>query len=154
MKYFRDRRDILILRTFSKIYGLAGLRIGYGIAGAEILTEMNKVRQPFNINSLAQKAACAALGDEKHLTKTKRVNEKGKHYLYKKLDAMKIAYVPTEANFIYIHLKDKTAFPIYNTLLKKGVIVRPMGDNAIRVTIGLPEENKRFIEELKTILGC
>lgn len=153
MKFFRDRRDILILRTFSKIYGLAGLRIGYGIAGAEILTEMNKVRQPFNINSLAQKAACAALGDEKHLVKTKRVNEKGKHYLYKELDAMKIAYVPTEANFIYIHLKDRTAFPIYNTLLKKGVIVRPMGDNAIRVTIGLPEENKRFIEAMKSVVS-
>jgi histidinol-phosphate aminotransferase len=151
MKYFREGRDILILRTFSKIYGLAGLRIGYGIAGAGIIAEMNKVRQPFNINSPAQKAAVAALGDEKHLAKTKLINEKGKKYIYNSLDAMKIDYVPTEANFIYIHLKNKTAFPIYTSLLEKGVIVRPMGDNAIRVTIGLPEENKRFIEELKIL---
>ncbi len=152
MKYFREGRDILILRTFSKIYGLAGLRIGYGMARAEIIAEMNKVRQPFNINSLAQKAAVAALGDEKHLAKTRLINEKGKKYLYKNLDAVKINYVPTEANFIYIHLEDKTAFPIYTSLLKKGVIVRPMGDNAIRVTIGLPKENRRLIEALKIVI--
>lgn len=151
MNYFRKGRDILILRTFSKIYGLAGLRIGYGIAGSEIITGMNRVRQPFNINSLAQKAAVAALRDEKHLAKTKLVNEKGKKYLYKELTALKIDYIPTDANFIYIHLKDKTAPQIYASLLKKGVIIRPMGNNAIRVSIGLPEENKRFIEELKKI---
>jgi histidinol-phosphate aminotransferase len=152
MQYFRKGRNILILRTFSKIYGLAGLRIGYGTAGAEIIAAMNRVRQPFNINSLAQKAAVAALRDEKHLAKTKLVNEKGKKYLYKNLDALKIAYVPTDANFIYIHLKDKTAPQIYDSLLKKGVIIRPMGNNAIRVTIGLPEENKRFIETMETVV--
>jgi histidinol-phosphate aminotransferase len=153
MNYYSKGRDILILRTFSKIYGLAGLRIGYGIAGSEIVTGMNRVRQPFNINSLAQKAAVAALRDEKHLAKTKLVNEKGKKYLYKELTALKIDYIPTDANFIYIHLKDKTAHQIYDSLLKKGVIIRPMGNNAIRVTIGLPDENKRFIEAMKTIVS-
>ncbi|MBI5410222.1 MAG: histidinol-phosphate transaminase [Nitrospirae bacterium] len=149
MKYFRQDRDILILRTFSKIYGLAGLRIGYAIAKASIITEMNKVRQPFNINSPAQKAALAALKDEKHLAKTKRINERGKKYLYKELEALGMDYVPTEANFIYIPLKKDTAFKLYNDLLQKGVIIRPMGAGAVRVTIGLPEENKRFMEALK-----
>ena len=149
MNYFRKGRDILILRTFSKIYGLAGLRLGYGIAGSGIIAAMNRVRQPFNINSLAQKAAVAALGDEKHLARTKRLNEKGKKYLYRELDSLKIEYVPTDANFIYIHLKEESAVQLYETLLRKGVIIRPMGSKAVRVTIGLPEENKRLIEALK-----
>ncbi len=151
MKYFRKGRDILILRTFSKIYGLAGLRIGYGIAKASIVWEMNKVRQPFNVNSLAQKAACAALEDEKHLARVKRINEKGKKYLYKQFKAMKINYIPTEANFIYIILENDTAFQLYNDLLKLGVIVRPMGPREIRISIGLPRENKRLIEAMKEI---
>ena len=151
MKYLRQGRDILILRTFSKIYGLAGLRIGYGIANASIITEMNKVRQPFNVNSLAQKAALAALEDEKHVARVKRINEKGKKYFYKQFKAMKINYMQTEANFIYIILKEDTAFQLYNDLLKKGIIVRPMGTREIRVSIGLPKENKRLIEALREI---
>jgi len=151
MKYLRQGHDILILRTFSKIYGLAGLRIGYGIAKAEILREMNKVRQPFNINSLAQMAALAALTDENHIAASKRINETGKRYLYEELKAMNFEYVPTEANFIYIILKEENAHWLYNELLKHGVIVRPMESRAIRVTIGLPGENKRFIETLKRV---
>jgi histidinol-phosphate aminotransferase len=151
IKYFRQDRDILILRTFSKIYGLAGLRIGYGIAKASIIAEMNKVRQPFNVNSLAQKAAISALKDEKHLEKTKKINERGKKYLYDKLKSIKISYVPTEANFIYIKLKDVKAIQLYNDLLKQGVIVRPMGPSEIRVTIGLPGENKKFMDALRKI---
>jgi len=152
ISYFRKGRDILILRTFSKIYGLAGLRIGYGIAGSEIIDAMNRVRQPFNINSLAQKAAVAALEDEKHIARTKRLNEKGKKYLYRELDSMKIEYITTDANFIFIHLKDESAVQLYESLLRKGVIIRPMGNKAIRVTIGLPEENKRFIETMKAVV--
>lgn len=151
MKYFRAGRDILILRTFSKIYGLAGLRIGYGIAGDSILAEMNKVRQPFNVNTLAQKAAAAALRDRDHLEKTKRVNERGKKFLYKELTALNIQFVPTEANFIYIVFEDNVAHKVYDHLLKKGIIVRPVGPREIRVTIGLPRENKKFIEALKKI---
>ncbi len=152
MKYFRQDRAILILRTFSKIYGLAGLRVGYGIAKASIITEMNKVRQPFNVNSLAQKAALAALEDKGHIAKAKRINEKGKKFLYRKLKSMGIEYVQTEANFIYIILKDDIASQLYGDLLKQGVIVRPMGPREIRVTIGLPGENKRLIEALNNLI--
>ncbi|GBD96212.1 MAG TPA: histidinol-phosphate transaminase [Nitrospirae bacterium] len=153
IKYFRRGRDILILRTFSKIYGLAGLRIGYGIAKKELITEMNKVRQPFNVNSLAQKAALAALDDEKHLERSKKINERGKKYLYKEFRSLNINYVPTEANFIYITFKNDAAAQLYNDLLKEGVIARPMGPRAMRVTIGLPGENKKLIEALRKILN-
>lgn len=151
MKYFRQGRDILILRTFSKIYGLSGLRIGYGIAASGIITDMNRVRQPFNVNSLAQTAAAAALGDEKHLERTKRINERGKKYLYGEFRSLGMDYIPTEANFIYIILAENTSSQIYTTLLKQGIIVRPMGPDAVRITIGLPGENKRLVEALKNI---
>lgn len=151
MKYFRQGRDIIIMRTFSKIYGLAGLRIGYGIAKTSIISEMNKVRQPFNINSLAQKAALAALEDREYIARVKGINERGKKYLYKEFKAMKINYIPTETNFIYIILKDEIAQQLYNELLKQGVIVRLMGPREIRVTIGLQRENKRLIEALKKL---
>ncbi|MBT9537612.1 MAG: histidinol-phosphate transaminase [Nitrospirae bacterium] len=150
-KYFRDSRDILILRTFSKIYGLAGLRIGYGIAHQEIITEMNKVRAPFNTNSIAQKAAIESLKDKGHIKKSKGINDKGKKYLYKELSSLGIRHVPTEANFIYMPVAD--SMNIYKKLLHDGVIVRPMGPDAIRVTIGLPEENKRFIKAMKSVMA-
>jgi histidinol-phosphate aminotransferase len=148
MKLFRDGRNILVLRTFSKIYGLAGLRIGYGISKEAIIEEMNKIREPFNTNSLAQAAALAALEDEEHVQLSKEMNGRGKEYLYGQLDSMGIKYVPTEANFIYM-LTDMDSGKVYESLLKKGVIVRPMGSAALRVTVGLEEENKRFIEALK-----
>ncbi|MBI4689225.1 MAG: histidinol-phosphate transaminase [Nitrospirae bacterium] len=151
LKHFRNGKDILILRTFSKIYGLAGLRIGYGIAKAEILTEMNKVREPFNTNSIAQKAALEALKDKGYIRDSQRINNAGKKYLYKELTSLGIRYVPTEANFIYI--TDMDSKVIYESLLKAGVIVRPMGTKAIRVTIGLPDENKRFAKALKKVIS-
>jgi len=151
MKHFRSGRNILVLRTFSKIYGLAGLRIGYGIAKREILTDMNRLREPFNTSSLSQKAALAALGDEAHVTRSRVTNSEGKQYLYQQLKALGIRCVPTEANFIYIPMDDSMA--VYNGLLKKGVIIRPMGPRAVRVTIGLPEENRRFIEALRTVMS-
>lgn len=152
MKWFRHGRDILILRTFSKIHGLAGLRIGYGIAGKEIITEMNRLRPPFNTNSLGQIAALAALADREHISRSRMINEEGKIFLYRELDGLNMPYVPTEANFIYIPVKDSLS--IYEALLKRGVIIRPMGPEAIRVTIGLPEENRRFIEALKSVLNA
>lgn len=150
MKYFVDGRAILILRTFSKAYGLAGLRIGYGIAKEEIITEMNKIREPFNTNAMAQLAAMNALTDDDHLAMTIEINEQGKRFLYKNLNELGLKYIPTEANFIYMPLNIESK-DIYNSLLKKGVIIRPVGPKEIRVTIGLPEENKRFIEALKTV---
>jgi histidinol-phosphate aminotransferase len=151
IKHFRNGKDMLILRTFSKIYGLAGLRIGYGIARTDILLEMNKLRPPFNTNSLAQKAAINALQDDTHVRYSQEINEEGKKYLYKKLTSLKVRYIPTEANFIYI-LMGEDAYVLYNNMLRHGVIVRPVGPQEIRVTIGLPEENKRFIEALKTVM--
>ncbi|MEW6001361.1 MAG: histidinol-phosphate transaminase [Nitrospirota bacterium] len=150
MKHFRGGRDILILRTFSKIYGLAGLRIGYGIAAKDIISEMNKLRPPFNTNSVAQKAALWALRDDEHVKYSRELNEKGKRYLYGELNSLGIKYVPTEANFIYM-LLDHDSNALYGELLKEGIIVRPIGPKEIRVTIGLPEENKRFIEALKKV---
>ncbi len=150
-RYFMEGRDILILRTFSKAYGLAGLRIGYGIARKDIIEEMNKIREPFNTNTMAQQAALNALADEEHLEKSIELNEQGKEFLYKELDSIGIPYVPTEANFIYMPLNMESRI-IYEALLRMGVIVRPVGPKEIRVTIGLPEENKRFIEALKTVM--
>ncbi|MBA4372577.1 MAG: histidinol-phosphate transaminase [Thermodesulfovibrio sp.] len=149
MKYLRSDKNILVLRTFSKIYGLAGLRIGYGMGKKEILNNMNRIREPFNTNAVAQKAALAALGDDDHVRRSREVNEAGKKYLYKELDSIGFRYVPTHANFIYMPVED--AMTIYHELLKKGVIIRPMGPKAIRVTIGLPEENFRFIDALRDV---
>ena len=161
-RYFREGRDILILRTFSKIYGLAGLRIGYGIAREDIISEMNKLRPPFNTNSIAQNAALWALKDDEHVKRSREINEQGKRFLYKELDALSLKYVPTEANFIYVLLGQENlpcppllkrgAGELYNKLLRQGVIVRPVGPQEIRVTIGLPEENKRFIEAIKAVM--
>jgi histidinol-phosphate aminotransferase len=151
MKYFRRER-YLILRTFSKVYGLAALRIGYGIAGKEIISEMNKLRPPFNTSSVAQKAALWALQDENHVKAAREINEQGKKYLYRELDSLGFRYVPTEANFVYMPLEQDSDI-LYNKLLKQGIIVRPMGPREIRVTIGLPEENKRFIEALKKVIS-
>lgn len=150
LEYFKSGKNILILRTFSKIYGLAGLRIGYGIAKKEIITAMNRVRAPFNTSTPAQKAALAALKDKEYLTYSKNINETGKKFLYGELDALGVKYIPTEANFIYI-LVDNAA-SIYEKLLGLGIIIRPLGQNSIRVTIGLPDENKKFIEAFSSVL--
>lgn len=152
VKHFRSGKNILILRTFSKIYGLAGLRIGYGIARKDILTEMNRLREPFNTNSVAQKAALAALRDRNHVAHSQKINEEGKQYLYQELKKLGIFCVQTQANFVYFPLDDSLA--LYNSLLKKGVIVRPMGPKAVRVTIGLPEENRRFIAAMKDVISA
>jgi len=111
---------------------------------------MNKVRAPFNTNSVAQKAAIEALKDKGHIKKSREINNKGKKYLYKELSSLGISYAPTEANFIYIPAAG--SMDIYKKLLYDGVIVRPTGPDAIRVTIGLPEENKKFIKAMKTVM--
>ena len=151
LDYLKEGKNILALRTFSKIYGLAGLRIGYGITTAAIAELMNKVRQPFNTNSLAQAGALAALGDRKHVEKSIAVNNEGKQYLYQSFQQLGVPYTPTEANFILF----ETALDgkdVYAALLKQGVIIRPMGGKRLRVTIGLPAENKRFVDELEKVV--
>lgn len=151
LTHLRSGKDILILRTFSKAYGLAGFRIGYGIAGKEILSDLNRIRLPFNTTSLSQSAALHALADEGHLAKSVTLNEEGKHFLYGELDSLGLSYVPTEANFIYVLLPCDSGY-VYDSLLRSGVIVRPMGPKEMRVTIGLPEENRRFIEALTNVM--
>ncbi|MCX8027168.1 MAG: histidinol-phosphate transaminase [Thermodesulfovibrionales bacterium] len=150
LKYLAKGRNILILRTFSKAYGLAGLRIGYGISKPEIITEMNKIREPFNTNTPSQICALTALKDKAHLKKSIKLNEEGKVYMYSELDALGIKYIPSQTNFIYIMLQS-SSFDLYNALLKEGVIIRPVGPKEIRVTIGLKEENQRFIDALKKV---
>lgn len=147
---------IILLRTFSKIYGLAGLRIGYGISHSEIIDYLNRVRQPFNSNLPGQAGALAALSDESHFRASRVNNENGKIYLSRQLDAMGISYFPSQANFIYFYLQDKcsdTGAQIQDALLKQGVIIRHLGGPYLRVTIGLPRENQRFIKTLKAVIS-
>ena len=152
MSYLRAGHNVAILRTFSKIYGLAGLRIGYGLTKIEITNMVNRVRQPFNTNSLAQVAALAALDDTSHVENSRRINKEGKEFLYKEFDSIGIKYLPTEANFIYFQT-GKDGREIFDAMLKEGVIIRYMGGQNLRVTIGLPEENRRFISALRKVLN-
>ncbi|MBW2078135.1 MAG: histidinol-phosphate transaminase [Deltaproteobacteria bacterium] len=147
---------LIVLRTFSKIYGLAGLRLGYGFASDMITDAMNRARQPFNVNSLAQVAAAAALDDEEFVTKTLILTREGLAYLYRELDRLGLTYIPTQANFLLI----KTplgARETYDRMLRQGVIIRPMDsyglEDCIRVNVGLPEENSRFINALESIIA-
>jgi len=149
--YVRDGRRVIVLRTFSKAYGLAGLRIGYGVSTPEIADLMNRVRQPFNTGTLSQAAALAALGDEEHVRRSVELNEEGKAYLYGELDRLGVIYYPTHANFIYMEL-GRDARALYDRMLREGVIVRPVGPEQIRVTIGLPEENRRFVAAFEKVL--
>jgi histidinol-phosphate aminotransferase len=153
---YRDSgKAIITVRTFSKIYGLAGLRLGYGISSEEIISYLNRVREPFNVNSLAQVAGYAALDDAAHVTRSIESNREGLRYLIKELNKIKIPYAPSFTNFILIDLR-ADPIPIYNALLKEGVIVRPVLNYGLkthlRVTIGLPEENERFIRAIKKVL--
>jgi histidinol-phosphate aminotransferase len=151
LDYLNEGGNVLALRTFSKIYGLAGLRIGYGITKPEFTGLMNKVRQPFNTNSLAQAGALAALADRKHVEKSIAINNEGKQFLYQSFQQLGVPFIKSETNFVMFETT-RDGKDVYSALMKQGVIVRPMGDNRLRVTIGLPEENKRFVEELEKIL--
>ncbi len=150
-----NKRNIIILRTFSKAYGLAGLRIGYGLANKRIIAAMEKLRLPFNVNLLAQKAAEAALDDVAHIAGTKKVIKTGKKFLVKSLEALGFKIVISPANFILVNCGKKSGNEIFKKLLKHGVIVRDMKaydlPNFFRVNIGTMEENRRFIEVLKRI---
>jgi histidinol-phosphate aminotransferase len=153
LEYLKAGRNVLVLRTFSKVHGLAGLRIGYGITTPEIAALMNKVRQPFNTNALAQVGALAALADRKHVEKSIAINNEGKQLLYQTFQRLGISYVPTEANFIMFETR-LDGRELYATLLKQGVIIRPMSGNWLRVTIGMPAENARFVSELEKALAA
>ncbi|HOX09236.1 MAG TPA: aminotransferase class I/II-fold pyridoxal phosphate-dependent enzyme, partial [Candidatus Omnitrophota bacterium] len=154
MRHLKDR-NLIILRTFSKAYGLAGLRVGYALANPELIECMNRVRQPFNVNSLAQVAAAAAIDDVAHLKRTRQTVLKGKKYLYGALDRMGLSYVPSQTNFILVDVK-RDGWEVFQRLLRHGVIVRDMKpyklDSYIRVTIGTGKENKKFVDAMRKIL--
>lgn len=155
LERYVNQRPFVITRTFSKAYGLSGLRVGYGIASGELLNYLNRVSQPFNVNMLAQEAASAVLQDKKYVNKTKHLIWEQKKVLYKKLEKMGLEYVKSQTNFILINIKENSKH-IYSKMIKYGVIVRPMEaydlPHYIRVTIGTPEENEKFIEVLKKVI--
>src|SRR5206468_5332758 len=124
LRFIRDKRNIIVLRTFSKIHGLAGLRIGYAIAAPDIIEVLHKTRQPFNVNSIAQAGALAALDDEAHLRETKRVVDEGRAYLQEQFAEMQIRFVPAVANFVMVDVGDGGT--LFEKLLKRKIIVRPL----------------------------
>lgn len=148
-------QNIIVLKTFSKAYGLAGLRVGYAVANIELASAMEKARQPFNVNLLAQAGAQAALEDISFLRRTKKIILEGKRYLYRSLSESGIAYVPTVANFILVDCR-RDCVEVFNEMLKFGVIVRDMKQyglkNFIRVTIGTKKENQRFVKVIRKVL--
>jgi len=147
--------NLLLMRTFSKIFGLAGLRLGYGIGHPELVAVLEKVRQPFNINSVAQAGAQAALDDDKHILRTRENNRLGLRFFAESLKTLNLEFVPSAANFILVRVGDGQR--VFETIQKQGVIVRPMGGYGlgewVRITIGKPEENARCLKALKTALG-
>src|SRR5262247_3598346 len=156
LDYLRHGRRVVVLRTFSKAASLAGLRVGYGVADPDCVALLNRIRQPFNVNALAQVAALAALDDESHVLECLRMIEAGRHFLCDEFTALGLKYVPSRANFILVDV-GRSAGDIFHWLLKEGVIVRPMTsfgmENALRVTIGTPQENRRFVKALKKVLA-
>lgn len=151
LSMLKGGRNVVLLRTFSKIYGLAGLRIGYGLTTPEIVRHLNRIRPPFNTNSLAQKAALAALSDEEHVRESRRVNTEGMASLAERLKALGLRVVPSQANFLYFDVK-RDGKAVFEALLRQGVIVRHLGGTFLRVTVGLPQENDRFIAALQAVL--
>lgn len=154
MQYLNSR-NVIIARTFSKAYGLSGLRIGYGMGRAKIINYLNRVREPFNVNSLAQAAALAALDDRTHLLRTRRLLRQEKRYLYRSFQKLKLGFVESTTNFILLNV-GPNARRVCGLLLAEGVIVRHMRawgmNNFIRVTIGTMPENRKFIKALREIL--
>jgi histidinol-phosphate aminotransferase len=152
----KQGRKVMVLRTFSKSASLAGLRVGYGVADADAIALMNRIRQPFNVNALAQVAALAALDDESHVMECVRMIEAGRHYLYDEFNALGIKYVPSRANFILVDV-GHSASDVFQRLLKEGVIVRPLTpfgmESALRITIGTPQENRRLVKALRHVLA-
>ena len=155
LKYIREgRQNVIILRTFSKIQGLANLRIGYGLATPELIEVLQKTRQPFNANGIAQEAALAGLLDDEHQQKTRELTWEGRDYLQKEFAAMGLEFVPSYANFVLVKVGNGT--DIFKKLLKTGIIIRDMTSYKlpewVRVSVGTMPQNERFIAELKKLL--
>jgi histidinol-phosphate aminotransferase len=154
LRFVREGRNIVVLRTFSKIHGLAGLRIGYAVGPADLVQILHKTRQPFNVNSIAQVGALAALEDDEHLRETKRAVDEGRAYLHEQFSKMKVRFVPGTVNFVMVNVGDGHA--IFEKLLRQGIIVRPLkGYNLpawVRISIGTMEENKKLVAAFKEVM--
>lgn len=149
------RQNVVIMRTFSKIFGLAGLRLGYGIAHPDLIAGFEKIRQPFNINAIAQAGALAALADEEHMRKTRENNSAGLRFFEAACAELKLPVIPSAANFILVKVGDGQG--VFNALQREGVITRPMGGYQlpewIRISIGTSKENERCLTALRTIIA-
>ncbi len=153
IKYVREGRNVVVMRTFSKIQGLANLRIGYGLAAKDVAEVLQKTRQPFNANGIAQAGALAGLQDEDHMRRTRELTHEGRDYLQSEFQARGIEYVPSVANFVLARVGDGDK--VFQALLKRGIIVRAMRSYKlpewIRVSIGTMEQSHRFIAELQKL---
>lgn len=155
LDYLESGVPILVLRTFSKVYGLAGLRIGYGIAHSWLIELLNRVRAPFNVSSIAQKAAVAALDDEEHLRRSASMTRAGIAFLTREIERLGLRAIPSQANFVTFCF-ETNARPVYEGLLHRGVIVRHLAsfgmEKCIRVTVGTDPQNRRFIAALRDVI--
>lgn len=155
LKLLKKYKNVLLLKTLSKAYGLAGLRLGYTIGDPELLSAINRIRNPFNVTLLTQAAGIAAIRDEEFLAKVVANNNEGKNYIYEEFDKMGLEYAKTETNHIIFNAKMDSGI-VFNELLKRGVIIRPIAgfnpDTWLRVSLGTMEENRIFIKELREIL--
>lgn len=155
LQYVRQGRNVCVLRTFSKIHGLAALRIGYGLAPAHLAGLLQKARQPFNTNAIAQAGALAALADEEHMQRTREINREGLEFLSSAMQERGIEFVPSHANFLLLKCGNGDA--VFRAMLKQGVIVRAMSGyklpDWIRVSVGTAEENRRVIEVMDSVLA-
>src|SRR4030095_3724557 len=154
LRFIPGGRNVVVLRTFSKVHGLAGLRIGYAAAPSEIIQVLHKTRQPFNVNSVAQAGALAGLNDEAHLRETKRVVDEGRAYLQEQFAKMQIPFVPAVANFIMVNVGDGCA--MFEKLLRRKIIVRPLKGYGlpewVRISVGTMDENKKLIAALREVI--
>ena len=155
LSWLEEFPNLVITRTFSKIYGLAGLRVGYAVSHPDLAEILNRVRQPFNVNSLAQAAAIAALADQEFVQRARQLNRSGLAELTDTFTGMGLTVVPSIANFLLVDL-GRPAAPVYEALLRAGIIVRPVANygfsNHLRITVGLPEQNQRLIASLEKVL--
>jgi histidinol-phosphate aminotransferase len=157
LDYYNQNKNVLILHTFSKIYGLAGLRLGYGFTRPDIAASIRKVRLPFNVSRIAQVAGVAALDDKRHVLRSRKMNDLGKELLYKELKKLnKVFFLKSYANFVFINFAVDSQ-EIFDGLQRRGVITRTVKEykfpNALRVSIGTPPEIKRFIKALHEVVG-
>jgi histidinol-phosphate aminotransferase len=152
LNWVAQRRNAIVLRTFSKIYGLAGLRVGYGLTTPEIAGCLNRIRPPFNVNTMAQRAALAALTDDEHVARSRALNAAEMATVRAGLVTLGFQPVPSQANFLLFDVgRDGRA--VFEALLRQGIIVRHIEGRLLRVTIGLPEENRYFLAALKKVLS-